>query len=215
MVDSKSIAAIRKDYSAKKLSKLEAHANPITQFNNWFSEAVDSEIVDVNAMTLSTVSKSGRPTGRIVLLKGVEKNGFVFFTNYNSEKGIQLAENPYASLTFYWKELERQVRVDGKVEKISKEESETYFKTRPWKSRIGAWVSKQSTPISNRFELMRKFALKAAQLVGQEVPLPNFWGGYVLIPDRLEFWQGRSNRLHDRINFKLVDGVWKKERLSP
>jgi pyridoxamine 5'-phosphate oxidase len=215
MANTKSIADIRKDYSAKKLAKYEVDKNPITQFNTWFSEAIDSEIVDVNVMTLSTVSKEGRPAGRIVLLKGVENNGFVFFTNYASEKGIQLLENPFASLTFYWKELERQVRVDGEVLKISKEESELYFKTRPWKSRVGAWVSRQSAPISNRFELMRKFTLKATQLLGKEVPLPDFWGGYILIPDRLEFWQGRPNRLHDRINYRLIDGVWRTERLSP
>lgn len=215
MTNSKSIAAIRKDYSAKNLAKYEVNADPILQFNEWFDEAIDSKIVDVNVMTVSTVSKDGRPSARIVLLKGVENNGFIFFTNYSSEKGIQLAKNPFGSLTFYWKELERQVRVDGAVKKISKKESEEYFKTRPWKSRIGAWVSDQSSPISNRFELMRKFALKAAKLVGQEVPLPEFWGGYILIPDRIEFWQGRPSRLHDRINYKLENGKWKIERLSP
>jgi len=210
-----SVSNIRKEFTAKKLAKSVVNQNPIIQFNDWFKEAVNSEITVVNAMTLSTVSKEGRPTARIVLLKGVEKNGFVFFTNYLSQKGNQLATNPYASLTFFWKELERQVRIEGKVEKISKEDSETYFKSRPWKSRVGAWVSDQSSPIQSRFKLMQKFALKVTQLIGQEVPLPDFWGGYILIPDRVEFWQGRPSRLHDRINYRLIDNVWKIDRLSP
>jgi len=215
MTNTKSIGDIRNDYSAKTLARNDVDKSPINQFNIWFDEAVNSKIDEVNAMTLSTVSSEGRPSARIVLLKGIENNGFVFFTNYKSEKGEHLAEKPYASLTFFWKELERQVRIDGKVEKISKEDSEAYFKTRPYKSRVGAWVSEQSQPLSSRFELMRKFALKATQLFGQEVPLPDFWGGYILIPNRVEFWQGRPSRLHDRINYKLINGTWKIDRLSP
>ena len=215
MTNTKSIADIRNDYSAKTLARNDVNKDPINQFNSWFDEAVNSKIDEVNAMTLSTVSAEGRPSARIVLLKGIENNGFVFFTNYNSEKGIHLANKPYASLTFFWKELERQVRINGKVAKISKEESAAYFKTRPYKSRVGAWVSEQSQPISSRFELMRKFAVKATQLFGKEVPLPDFWGGYILIPDSVEFWQGRPSRLHDRINYKLIDGEWKIDRLSP
>jgi len=215
MNESKKIADIRKDFSSQKLSRTEVNANPIIQFENWFTEARNAKIDEVNAMTLSTVSELGRPSARIVLLKGIEKEGFVFFTNYESEKGTHLSSTPFASLTFFWKELERQIRIDGSVEKISKNESEIYFKSRPWKSKIGAWVSHQSKPISSRFYLMRKFTIKATQLMGQEVPLPNFWGGYILKPNRIEFWQGRPSRLHDRINYKLVDNEWKIDRLSP
>ncbi len=215
MQNNKSIANIRRDYSAKNLARADVDKNPIEQFNTWFNEAVNAKIGEVNAMTLSTASKEGKPTARIVLLKSVEQDGFVFFTNYNSEKGQNLANNPYASLSFFWKELERQVRVEGRVEKISQEESEAYFKTRPWKSRVGAWVSDQSKPLLSRFELMRKFALKATTLMGQEVPLPSFWGGYMLIPTRIEFWQGRPSRLHDRINYSLINNEWKIDRLSP
>ena len=215
MQKTKSIADIRKDYSAKTLARNDVDKNPINQFNTWFEEAVHGEIDEVNAMTLSTSSKEGKPTARIVLLKGVENGGFVFFTNYNSEKGQQLAENPFASLTFFWKELERQVRIDGTVEKIPKEDSELYYKSRPYKSRIGAWVSDQSKPLASRFELMQKFTLKAAQFVGQDIPKPDFWGGYIVIPNRIEFWQGRPSRLHDRINYRLKANEWKIERISP
>jgi len=215
MGNSKSIADIRNEYSSKSLARTDVDVNPIAQFNKWFNEAIRAEIDEVNAMTLSTASKEGKPSARIVLLKGVENNGFVFFTNYNSDKGQHLSENPYASLTFFWKELERQVRIDGKVEKISEADSITYFKSRPYKSRVGAWVSDQSKPLSSRIELVQKFTLKAAKFLGKQVPKPNFWGGYVLIPDRIEFWQGRQSRLHDRINYRLENGVWYIERLSP
>jgi len=215
MENSKSIADIRKEYSSKSLARIDVDVNPIKQFNKWFNEAIRVEIDEVNAMTLSTASKKGRPSARIVLLKGVENNGFVFFTNYTSNKGQHLSENPYASLTFFWKELERQVRIDGKVEKISEADSITYFKSRPYKSKVGAWVSDQSKPLSSRVELMKKFTLKAAKFLGQEVPKPDFWGGYILTPDRIEFWQGRPSRLHDRINYRLKNGDWQIERLSP
>ncbi len=215
MQHTQSIADIRRDYSAKSLSKNEVDKNPLTQFEKWFDEAVHGEIDEVNAMTLSTANEKGRPSARIVLLKGVENNGFVFFTNYNSEKGMHLKSNPQGALTFFWKELERQVRIEGKVEKISQEDSTTYFKSRPYKSRIGAWVSDQSKPLISRVELMKKFTVQAAKFVGQEVPKPDFWGGYILIPDRIEFWQGRPSRLHDRINYRLENGDWQIERLSP
>ncbi len=211
----KSIAAIRKDYSSKSLAKADVVNDPIMQFNTWFKEATHAKIEEVNAMTLSTASKDGKPSARIVLLKGVENNGFVFFTNYKSDKGQQLEDNPYASLTFFWKELERQVRIEGYVQKISKEESEIYFKSRPYKSRIGAWASQQSKPLTSRVELMQKFTLQAAKFIGQKVPKPAFWGGYLLIPTRIEFWQGRPSRLHDRINYTLENNRWKIERLSP
>ncbi|VAX34912.1 Pyridoxamine 5'-phosphate oxidase [hydrothermal vent metagenome] len=210
-----SIASIRQDYSARSLSRKEVNQHPINQFKTWFEEARHAEIEEVNAMTLSTANKDGRPSGRIVLLKGVENKGFVFFTNYQSKKGLELAENPFASLTFFWKELERQVRIDGRVEKISEADSNTYFKSRPYKSRVGSWVSDQSKPLSSRVELMKKFTVQAAKFIGQEVPKPDFWGGYILIPDSIEFWQGRPSRLHDRIKYKLIDDSWNIERLSP
>jgi len=215
MPTNKSIVDIRKDYSVKKLAKTGVDKNPINQFNKWFNEATHAQIEEVNAMTLSTATKSGKPSARIVLLKGVENNGFVFFTNYNSAKGQQLAENPFAALTFFWKELERQVRIEGTVQKISEQNSVTYFNSRPYKSRVGAWVSDQSKPLTSRVELMQKFTLKAATFIGQQVPKPSFWGGYILIPTRIEFWQGRSSRLHDRINYSLENGKWAIERLSP
>lgn len=215
MKPTQNIADIRKDYAAKKLSVGDVATSPLKQFETWFNEAVEAEIDEVNAMTLATVSTTGRPSARIVLLKGIEKNGFVFYTNYLSEKGVHLEKTPFAALTFYWKELERQVRIEGRVTRLSKETSEQYFHSRPWKSQIGAWVSHQSKPLSSRFELMRKFTLKAASLMGKTVPLPNFWGGYLLQPNRIEFWQGRPSRLHDRINYKWVDYQWVIERLSP
>ncbi len=215
MATNKSIADIRKDYSSKKLAKTDVGKNPINQFNKWFNEAIHAQIEEVNAMTLSTATKQGKPSARIVLLKGIENNGFVFFTNYNSTKGQQLAENPFASLSFFWKELERQVCIEGTVQKISEKDSITYFNSRPYKSRVGAWVSDQSKPLASRVELMQKFTLKAATFIGQQVPKPSFWGGYILIPTRIEFWQGRPSRLHDRINYRLENGTWHVERLSP
>ncbi len=215
MGNTKSIADIRKDYSSKSLSKNEVDKDPIAQFTKWFNEAINGKIDEVNAMTLSTASAQGKPSARIVLLKGVENNGFVFFTNYNSEKGQQLNENPFGALTFFWKELERQVRIEGKVQKISSEDSTSYFNSRPYKSRVGAWVSDQSKPLTSRVELMKKFTWQATKFVGQDVPKPAFWGGYILIPNRIEFWQGRPSRLHDRINYTLKEEVWHIERLSP
>lgn len=215
MSKTKSIADIRKDYSSKSLSKNEVDKDPIDQFTKWFNEAINGKIDEVNAMTLSTASAQGKPSARIVLLKGVENNGFVFFTNYTSEKGQQLNENPFGALTFFWKELERQVRVEGKVQKISAEDSTSYFNSRPYKSRVGAWVSDQSKPLTSRVELMKKFTWQATKFVGQDVPKPDFWGGYILIPNRVEFWQGRPSRLHDRINYTLKEEVWHIERLSP
>ncbi len=215
MKDSSHIANLRKEYARKKLSVNDVLPNPIEQFESWFNEAMQAKIDEVNAMTLSTVCPQGRPSARIVLLKGVENKGFVFYTNYTSEKGRHLEATPYAALTFFWKELERQVRIEGSITKVSKSTSAAYFHSRPWKSQVGAWVSAQSQPLTSRFELMRKFATKAASLVGQQVPLPEFWGGYLLSPTRVEFWQGRPSRLHDRINYKLQESQWVIERLSP
>ncbi len=211
----KDISQIRRDYRGRFLNKEAAGHDPIAFFNQWFDEALHAEVLDANAMTLATVGEDGRPDGRIVLLKGVEEGKFIFYTNYQSKKGRDLAANPVASLTFYYKELDRQIRVDGRVSKCTAATSDAYFKTRPLKSRIGAWVSPQSQPIPSRFYLMRKFAAYGLQTMGKTVERPPFWGGYALTPDHLEFWQGRPNRLHDRINFRLVNGAWEVERLSP
>lgn len=211
----KNIADIRREYSQQVLNRHEVDADPIIQFTTWFDEANNSNIKDVTAFTLSTADKGGRPSGRIVLLKGIEDGRFVFYTNYESQKGQELNENPLAAITFYWQELERQVRIQGKVVKTSHENSDQYFQTRPRKSRIGAWISPQSRPIPSRIHLIRSFVTYSMKLMGGRVDLPPHWGGYCLEPDRMEFWQGRPNRLHDRVNYKLIDGMWEISRLAP
>lgn len=211
-----SIADIRKDYMLHSLNETEVAANPIDQFTIWWDDAVRSEIEEVNAMTLATVTAEGFPSARIVLLKGYTEEGFVFFTNYQSHKGQELAQNPRASLVFFWKALERQVRIEGLAEKISAADSEAYFQSRPVGSRIGAWASPQSTVIPNReviennvFELEKKYG-------NGPVPRPEHWGGYIVKPVSIEFWQGRSSRLHDRILYTAQkDLQWKIERLAP
>jgi pyridoxamine 5'-phosphate oxidase len=211
-----SIADIRKDYMLHSLNETEVAANPIDQFTIWWDDAVRSEIEEVNAMTLATVTAEGFPSARIVLLKGYTEEGFVFFTNYQSHKGQELAQNPRASLVFFWKALERQVRIEGLAEKISAADSEAYFQSRPVGSRIGAWASPQSTVIPNReviennvFELEKKYG-------NGPVPRPEHWGGYMVKPVSIEFWQGRSSRLHDRILYTAQkDLQWKIERLAP
>lgn len=216
MPANKSIADIRKDYRMRSLSETDAAPNPITQFETWWNEAVKSEISEPNAMTLATASADGVPTGRIVLLKGFDERGFVFFTNYNSLKGEQLAENPRACLVFFWKELERQVRVMGVIEKVPAADSDEYFNSRPEGSRIGAIASPQSSVIESRDWLEAKVAATTQQLTGTNIPRPDHWGGYRVRPAIIEFWQGRSNRLHDRLQYSLTeDGVWKIERLAP
>lgn len=211
-----SIADIRKDYMLHSLNETDVAANPIDQFTTWWDDAVRSEIEEVNAMTLATVTAEGFPSARIVLLKGYTEEGFVFFTNYQSHKGQELAQNPRASLVFFWKALERQVRIEGLTEKISAADSEAYFQSRPVGSRIGAWASPQSTVIPNReviennvFELEKKYG-------SGPVPRPEHWGGYIVKPVSIEFWQGRSSRLHDRILYTAQkDLKWKIERLAP
>lgn len=189
--------------------------NPFKQFRKWFDEAVKSErFMLPNAMTLATAAKSGRPSARVVLLKGFDENGFVFYSNYKSRKGKELEQNPYGCLLFYWDRLERQVRIEGRIEKVSKQESEDYFKTRPYESRLGAWASNQSTVITNRSVIVKAF-LKYLLKYRKNVPLPSYWGGYRLIPGSLEFWQGRTNRLHDRIRYTKEKSGWKVERLAP
>jgi len=209
------ISQIRREYAGKYLNEKTAGNDPIQLFNQWFDEAVQAEVVDANAFTLSTIGENGRPDGRIVLIKGVEKGKFIFYSNYESKKGKDLAMNPVASMTFYYKELNRQIRVEGTIEKTGASTSDQYFSTRPLPSRIGAWISSQSQPIPSRIHLMRKFAAFSLKNIGQTIQRPPFWGGYALKPDHIEFWQGRPNRLHDRINFKLADNTWLIERLSP
>ncbi|MET0391589.1 MAG: pyridoxamine 5'-phosphate oxidase [Chitinophagaceae bacterium] len=212
---SSSIAGIRKDYSQKSLSEQTADPDPIRQFATWWQEAVTAQIEEVNAMTLATASADGLPAARIVLLKGFSAEGFVFFTNYNSYKGRQLAENPRACLVFFWKELERQVRITGIVEPATDEESDVYFHSRPAGSQVGASVSPQSMVIESREWLEKEYAAFEQRETGT-VQRPPHWGGYRVKPVVIEFWQGRPSRLHDRLQYSLQeDGTWKTERLAP
>ena len=210
-----SIADIRKDYQLKSLAESEVAKNPFDQFSIWWEEAVQSAIVEVNAMALSTVSPEGRPSSRIVLLKGYNEEGFVFFTNYTSDKGKQIGQNQYVSLLFFWKELERQVRIEGTTSKVAAEESDAYFESRPVGSRLGAWASPQSQKIADREILDKELEKVTAQFSEQQIPRPPHWGGYRVKPTRIEFWQGRSSRLHDRILYEQVDGQWQISRLAP
>jgi len=211
------IADIRIQYSQKSLSEADVLPDAIAQFEKWWDEVIHSQITEPNAMTLATASLDGVPDARIVLLKGVSQEGFTFFTNYESQKGQQLAQNPRACLVFFWKELERQVRIRGVVSKVSKEESEAYFFSRPEGSQIGACASPQSRVIADRQELeSRVQALEEAVKKGHKIEKPDYWGGYILKPESLEFWQGRPNRLHDRILYTLQDkGDWLIQRLAP
>ncbi|MFC5623584.1 pyridoxamine 5'-phosphate oxidase [Algoriphagus winogradskyi] len=208
------ISAIRKDYTIKSLDISDVNIDPIVQFKAWFEEALKAQVLEVNAMTVSTIGLDGAPNARILLLKGVD-TGFVFFTNYTSEKGKELENNNAASLTFFWPELERQVRVRGKVEKVIEEESDTYFFSRPIGSQIGAWVSPQSQKISSRETINERQLEIQKQFEGKAIVRPPHWGGYRLMPNAMEFWQGRPSRLHDRIKYELVDGEWSLNRLAP
>ena len=210
------IADIRRDYSHKSLSERDVDTNAIKQFEKWWHEAVNSKIDEVNAMTLATASIDGLPSARIVLLKEFNARGFVFFSNYDSYKAQQLAENPKACLVFFWKELERQVRITGLIEKISGTQSDEYFQSRPESSRIGAWASPQSRVIEDRQWLDDKFNELVNKMEGTSIPRPPHWGGYIVKPVVIEFWQGRPSRLHDRIQYSLEEnGEWKIERLAP
>ncbi|MEI9809582.1 MAG: pyridoxamine 5'-phosphate oxidase [Bacteroidota bacterium] len=211
------IAGIRKDYSQKALLETAVRPDPVQQFGQWWQEAMDSAIDEVNAMTLATASADGLPSARIVLLKGYSEKGFVFFTNYDSFKGKQLAENPKACLVFFWKELERQVRITGFVQKVSEKESDEYFSSRPVASQIGAAVSPQSQVIASRGWLEDQFnQVKEDKSRASSLARPHHWGGYLVRPVMVEFWQGRPGRLHDRLEYSLKDsGEWKIERLAP
>lgn len=208
------IKDFRTDYGKQELNRKDLPDNPITLFERWLAEAMDTIAKDANAFTLSTVDAKGAPSARVVLLKEVRSEGFTFFSNYKSQKGQEMEANKQVSMNFFWPEIERQVRVQGVVEKVSEAESDAYFKARPYKSQVGAWASEQSTAINNRAEIVKRFALLAAKYL-TAVPRPPHWGGYLIKPTTIEFWQGRSSRLHDRFSFTLTDGEWTVKRLAP
>ena len=210
------LADLRRDYASRALTEDAADADPLRQFGAWFDEALQSQLIDVNAMTLATASPGGEPAARIVLLKGVDESGFVFYSNYESAKGRDLAANPRACLLFFWAELERQVRISGAVTRTTSEESETYFHSRPFESQIGAAISDQSRTVSDRSRLEKRYAEAAAKYQGSIVPRPDHWGGYRVKPETIEFWQGRKSRLHDRLLYsRQPDGSWSRSRLEP
>jgi pyridoxamine 5'-phosphate oxidase len=208
------LAHLRKEYTRETLDEGAVDRSPFVQFGKWMEEAIQAKALEPTAMTLSTIDARGRPSGRIVLLKGADPRGFAFFTNYESRKGRDLAAHGVAALTFLWKELERQVRIEGRVEKVSQEESRAYYDTRPLGSRIGAWASPQSEVIEDRAWLEQRWD-RLAREHGERPPLPPHWGGYRVLPDHFEFWQGRPSRLHDRIVYDLEAGAWKISRLAP
>jgi pyridoxamine 5'-phosphate oxidase len=208
------ISSIRKDYTLKSLDLKDVNPNPIVQFKDWFKEAINSEVLEVNAMTLSTIGLDGFPNGRVVLLKELD-HGFVFFTNYESEKGKEIELYQKGSLTFFWPELERQVRIQGAIKKVSKEESDSYFLSRPFGSQIGAWTSPQSQEIKSREELTQKEILIQERFKNEKISRPSHWGGYRLFPVKIEFWQGRASRLHDRIAYRFEGKNWVITRLAP
>ena len=208
------IADLRKSYEKAELSEDASNADPLKQFDRWLNEAIQSEVPEPNAMTLATVANNMRPSTRVVLIKGYDELGIVWYTNYESRKGKELAGNPFAALQFHWVELERVVRIEGRMEKVSDEESDSYFHSRPLDSRIGAWASPQSQVIDGRTVLVTNAAKYAAQFM-LNPPRPPHWGGYRLVPDEWQFWQGRKSRLHDRLRYRLSEGQWVRERLAP
>ncbi|MCC5647244.1 pyridoxamine 5'-phosphate oxidase [Nostoc sp. CHAB 5824] len=212
----KTVADLRKDYTLEGLSELEVDLNPFIQFKKWFDQALAAQLPEPNAMTIATATPDGKPSARMVLLKDFDERGFAFFTNYNSHKGQELAENPQGALVFWWAELERQVRILGYVEKVSETESDQYFHSRPTNSRLGAWISNQSEVIESREVLERRLQEFKSKYENGEIPRPPHWGGLRVIPTEIEFWQGRPSRLHDRLLYSRLDnGTWKIERLSP
>jgi pyridoxamine 5'-phosphate oxidase len=209
-----SIAALRKSYERAELGEEASHPDPLRQFDQWLTEAIAAQVPEPNAMTLATVGGNLRPSTRVVLVKGYDARGITWYTNYESRKGLELAGNPWAALQFHWVELERVVRIEGRVEKVSAEESDAYFASRPLDSRIGAWASPQSQVISGRSVLVANAAKYGAQFL-LKPPRPPHWGGYRLVPDEWQFWQGRKSRLHDRLRYRQVGAEWVRERLAP
>jgi len=213
-MDKAGLAELRKSYERDELDEASCADDPLRQFETWLEQAIKAQLPEPNAMTLATVGPEGRPSTRIVLIKGLDARGVVWYTNYDSRKGRELAGNPHAALQFHWVELERVVRIEGGVEKVSAAESDGYFASRPLDSRIGAWASPQSQPIASRAVLVAN-AAKVAARHGLSPPRPPHWGGYRLVPDRWEFWQGRPSRLHDRVRYSLEAGRWVRQRLAP
>ena len=210
------VARLRQEYTRAGLRESDADPNPIEQFRRWFDEALAADLHEPNAVTVATATPEARPSARIVLLKGFDERGFVFYTSYEGRKSGELETNPYAALVFYWGELERQVRIEGRVSRVSEEESDAYFEGRPRGSQLGAWVSEQSRPVEDRGALEERLRELEAEYDGREVPRPPFWGGYRVEPETIEFWQGRENRLHDRLRYRRSErGGWRRERLQP
>lgn len=213
--DKEELAALRREYAGEPLNDRSVHEDPIEQFLAWFDQALEAEPMDPNAMTLSTATPDGHPSSRVVLLKGVDKEGFRFYTNYRSRKGRELEENPRAALCIYWPAMSRQVRIEGEVKKLDRKASEDYFQQRPRPSRIAAWASEQSHAVDSREELEERFREYQDKFEGGEVPLPDFWGGYLLRPVAIEFWQGREERMHDRLVYRRKGERWEIGRLAP
>lgn len=210
------LTGLRHEYDAHGLRRSDLHSDPFKQFGAWFAAALAADIRDVNAMSLATATPDGKPSVRIVLLKGFDDRGFTFFTNYDSAKGKDLEANPHAALAFFWPKLERQIRISGSIERTSREDSAVYFHSRPPGARLGAWVSKQSDVIDSRQILDARLEQMEERFADGEIPLPPHWGGYRLNPDQIEFWQGRPNRLHDRFRYsRRADGAWQIDRLAP
>lgn len=210
-----SIASLRKEYTRDGLIETEVGNDPLAFFRKWFEQALAAQVPEPNAMTLCTATADGRPSGRIVLLKEIDNNGFTCFTNYASRKGLEIEQNPFAALVIHWIELERQVRVEGTIGMISSEQSDAYFASRPRNSQLGAWASDQSTVIESRAMLEARLKTFQEQFGDGPIPRPPHWGGYRIVPETIEFWQGRPSRLHDRIRFRRVESIWVRERLSP
>jgi len=211
----RNVADLRKEYTRAGLTESDVAPDPVEQFRRWFDEALEADLHEPNAFVLATATRDGLPSARVVLLKGLDERGFVFYTNYEGRKGRELEENPRAALLFYWGELERQVRIEGTVSRVSEEESDAYYASRPRGSRLGAWASEQSRVVEDREVLESRIGDLEAEYEGREVPRPPFWGGYRVEPEAIEFWQGRENRLHDRIVYRRESGRWKTERLQP